>query len=295
MMQTGPEKVTMVPLADIEVMNPRDRNQRIYREIVDNIRRVGLKKPITVTPRKDPSGRIRYRLVCGEGRLNAYRIAGQTHIPALVIEVDDADAYVMSLVENIARRHAQPLEILARINALLQKGYSTSQIVQKTGLSIQYVDGTAFLLKHGEERLLVAVQRGTIPFNVAIDLVKASQTDEELGRVLQEAYERKDLRGRQLLLAKRLAERRKHFGKDLGGGALRRKAYSASSLVKTYNKEVERQRQMVRKSELSQNMLVLIVEALRQLFQDEDFYNVLRAEVLDTLPRFLEQRIRGTT
>ncbi|NBT82737.1 MAG: ParB/RepB/Spo0J family partition protein, partial [Betaproteobacteria bacterium] len=146
MMQPGPETVTMVPLDDIEVMNPRDRNQRMYREIVENIRRIGLKKPITVTPRKDASGRIRYRLVCGEGRLNAYRSAGQTHIPALVIEVDDADAYVMSLVENIARRHAQPLEILARINALLQKGYSTAEIVQKTGLSIQYVDGTAFLL-----------------------------------------------------------------------------------------------------------------------------------------------------
>ena len=59
--------------------------------------------------------------------------------------------------------------------------------------------------------------------------------------------------------------------------------------------EVERQRQMVRKAEHSQNMLVLITEALRQLLQDEDFYNVLRAEGLDTLPRFLEQRIRGTT
>lgn len=44
MMQTGPEKVTMVALADIEVMNPRERNQRVYREIVENIRRIGLKK-----------------------------------------------------------------------------------------------------------------------------------------------------------------------------------------------------------------------------------------------------------
>ena len=41
MMQTGPEKVTMVALADIEVMNPRERNQRVYREIVENIRRIG--------------------------------------------------------------------------------------------------------------------------------------------------------------------------------------------------------------------------------------------------------------
>ena len=52
---------------------------------------------------------------------------------------------------------------------------------------------------------------------------------------------------------------------------------------------------MVRKAEHSQNMLVLITEALRQLLQDEDFFNVLRAEGLDTLQRFLEQRIRGTS
>jgi ParB family chromosome partitioning protein len=138
------------------------------------------------------------------------------------------------------------------------------------------------------------VQRGTIPFNVAIDLVKASQTDEELGRVLQEAYERKDLRAGNCCLPSALPSGANTLAK-IWAVAHCAKAYSASSLVKTYNKEVERQRQMVRKAEHSQNMLVLITEALRQLLQDEDFYNVLRAEGLDTLPRFLEQRIRGTT
>ena len=45
-----------------------------------------------------------YLLVCGEGRLNAFRILGETHIPALVVDVTDEDAFIMSLAENIARR-----------------------------------------------------------------------------------------------------------------------------------------------------------------------------------------------
>ena len=54
-------------------------------------------------------------LVCGEGRLNAFRILGETHIPALAVDVTDEDAFIMSLAENIARRGYIHLEILADI------------------------------------------------------------------------------------------------------------------------------------------------------------------------------------
>ena len=123
-MMTGtPDSVTMVPIDKIEILNSRDRNMKVFEEIVDNIRAIGLKKPITVTERPtenedDPS----YLLVCGEGRLNAFRMLGETHIPALVIDVNDEDAFIMSLAENIARRGYRPLEILADIEALLNRG-----------------------------------------------------------------------------------------------------------------------------------------------------------------------------
>jgi hypothetical protein len=51
-MMTGtPESVTFVPISRIEVLNSRDRNMKVFEEIVDNIRNIGLKKPITVTER----------------------------------------------------------------------------------------------------------------------------------------------------------------------------------------------------------------------------------------------------
>lgn len=54
---------------------------------MDNLRSIGLKKPITVTERPGQDGKLSYHLVCGEGRLNAFRILGETHIPALVVDV----------------------------------------------------------------------------------------------------------------------------------------------------------------------------------------------------------------
>jgi len=76
-----------VPISRIEVLYSRDRNMKVFEEIVDNIRSIGLKKPITVTERPGPDGQVSYHLVCGEGRLNAFRILGETHIPALVVDV----------------------------------------------------------------------------------------------------------------------------------------------------------------------------------------------------------------
>ena len=87
-----PETVTLVPVNRIEVLNSRERNGKIFNEIVENIRAIGLKKPITVTQRPNSDGEPNYLLVCGEGRLNAFRILGQSHIPALVVDVSDEDA-----------------------------------------------------------------------------------------------------------------------------------------------------------------------------------------------------------
>jgi ParB family chromosome partitioning protein len=44
-----PERVTLIPIERIEVLNSRDRNAKVFEEIVENIQDIGLKKPITVT------------------------------------------------------------------------------------------------------------------------------------------------------------------------------------------------------------------------------------------------------
>jgi ParB family chromosome partitioning protein len=48
---------------------------------------------------------------------------------------------------------------------------------------------------------------------------------------------------------------------------------------------------LVKKAEVTQRRLLFIVEAIRELRDDENFSNLLRAERLDKMPAFLEQRI----
>ena len=71
MMTDTPESVTLVPIDRIEVLNYRDRNMKVFEEIVESIQLIGLKKPITVAERAGEDGQPKYLLVCGEGRLNA--------------------------------------------------------------------------------------------------------------------------------------------------------------------------------------------------------------------------------
>jgi ParB family chromosome partitioning protein len=48
---------------------------------------------------------------------------------------------------------------------------------------------------------------------------------------------------------------------------------------------------MVLKAEHAQQRLLLVVQGLNNMFADEHFVNLLRAEDLDTLPRYLAERI----
>ena len=292
MMPDTPDSVTMVPIDRIEVLNSRDRNMKVFEEIVENIRTIGLKKPITVTERDGADGTPAFLLVCGEGRLNAFRLLGETHIPALVIAVSDEDAFIMSLAENIARRGHRPLEILADIELLLARDYTIDDIIQRTGLSQKYVRDIVFLLEKGEERLIEAVQNNTIPLTAALEIARAKNDDGDLGDMLEEAYKTGQLKGHQLTDAKRLMEKRRDKGPK--SAARPKLPNSAHSLVKTYQKEVARQHKMVLKAEHAHQQLLLVVQGLKALFADENFVTLLRAEGLDTLPKYLADRIETT-
>ncbi len=185
--QHAPGEVRMIPVDQIEVINPRERNGHVFDEIVGNIGAIGLKKPIKVTPRATADGVEKFLLVCGEGRLKAFRSLGETTIPALVVDVSDEDAFIMSLAENIARRQCRPLELLTGIQQLQEQGYAPKLIAEKTGLTQSYVQGILTLLHHGEERLVIAVEKGRIPLNAALTIVGAGDDDTAIQAALQEA------------------------------------------------------------------------------------------------------------
>jgi ParB family chromosome partitioning protein len=292
-MTNEPDAITvqMIPIEQITVLNPRVRNPKVFRLIVDSISKVGLKRPITVSRSNISDGKLTYELVCGQGRLEAFISLGQQEIPAIVIEVSEEDCLIMSLVENIARRQHRPMELLREIGELKKRGYSYAQIAKKTDLSYDYVHSIGRLLEEGEERLLIAVETGTIPISVAIDI---ADTDAEgVQHALALAYENGLLRGKKLLTAKRIVEQRQRRGKAArhSSSIKGRGRMSSDALVRAYEQEADRQRLLIKRAEITQDRLLFIVEAMRTLLADENFVTLLRAESLKTMPRPLADLI----
>lgn len=289
-------KVVMIPVDQITVINPRVRNRKVFSEITSNIAEIGLKRPITVTRHDDEGGGSRYTLVCGQGRLEAYQALGQRDIPALIIEASTDDCLVMSLVENLARRQHRAVDLLHDIEGLKRRGYTETNISDKTGLSVEYVKGILRLLQNGELRLVRAVETNQIPLSIAVEIAGAADTETQT--ILQQAYEKKLLRGQRFMAAKRLIEQRQRRGKGLRrgerqDGKRRGRTLSANALIKAYQEDVDRKRLLIRKAAASKNRLVFVVEALRKLFADENLLNLLRAEGLDTLPKNVSLRLES--
>ena len=286
--------VQMIPIDQINVLNPRSRNKIVFQSIVSNISNLGLKRPITVACRTEPADGKLYDLVCGQGRLEAFAALGQTEIPAIVKEASKEECFLMSLVENIARRQLRPLELLREISSLKSRGYSTAEIAHKIDVHKSYVTGISHLLKDGEERLISAVETGRIPLSVAIQI---ANTDEDgIQQALCQAYEDKTLRGRKLLAVRRIIEARTANGKSPKPGVRRKvdRLQSAEGLVRVYRQEADRQKLLIKKSQLTEHRLLLILSALKNLFRDENFVTLLRAEGLDTIPAPLAEKIQIT-
>ncbi len=290
-------EIRMIPLEQITVVNPRDRGKKKFKQIVSNIAKLGLKKPITVTP-AEPSegdgGRDRFYLVCGQGRYEAVEMLGQSEIPAIIVHVSKEKLLLMSLVENLARRQHSCVELVHEIESLKDRGYTFAEIAKKTDLDVTYVRGIIKLIKKGEERLLQAVEKGQVPVSVAVTI--ATSDDHDIQRALTEAYEANDLRGKKLLAARRLIEKRRTNGKTLRGGPRKSNgtAVSSKKLLQTYQKETARQRIVIQKSKLCETRLLFVVSALRQLLEDDNLVNLLRAESLDTMPAYLAGELNGS-
>ncbi len=285
-------KIVMIPVDKIRVINPRSRNKVKFEKIKTNITNIGLKRPIKVSCRSENDGDDGYDLICGQGRLEAFIALGHKEVPAIVVDVPREERLLMSLVENIARRIPRTIEMVRQVGMLRDMGYNNTQISKKIDMEYSMVGGIIRLLDNGEERLLNAVEKNQIPISVAITI--ASSDDAHIQKALTEAYEKKLIQGKAVLTARKIIEQRNIYGKSQRRGPRKSPLNfpTSDSIVRAYNKEAQRQKLMVKKAKLCETRLIVIVNALRHIYSDENFVNLLRAEGLDTLPAYLAENIR---
>lgn len=92
---------------------------------------------------------------------------------------------------------------------------------------------------------------------------------------------------------KRVVEQRKFFGRN---GSLRAKNgvkhASVDSIVLAYKRESQRQRLMIKKNKICEVRLAAVSAAFNFLMADENFVNLLRAEGLSTMSKYLAERAK---
>lgn len=286
------EEIKMIPLDQIRVLNPRHRDQKKFALILQSIKNLGLKKPIQVSLRDASEGEgLTYDLVCGQGRMEAFRALGHSEIPAVVVQISKEDRLLRSLAENMARRNPAPIEMLTEIERLKAEGLTVKEISRRIDIDTTTIHDLLVLKKAGELRLLDAVLNGRIPITVAVEIARTDGI--EMQRELLKACEQRKLTQQALRMIRNVMNRRRLIGKQQGNGPRLSKQTrtSADSLVNAYRRESQKQKLMVKKARYCEERLMFVVGAFRRLMADEHFVTLLRAENLPTMPKDLWKRV----
>ena len=138
--------VSTLPLREIEPdkNQPRkDFDEQALSELADSIARHGLLQPIAV--RATAGGA--YKIIAGERRWRAARLAGLSEVPVVIKDVSDTEAMELALIENLQREDLDPVEEAMGYRQLMDKCELTQeQAAQKIGKSRSAVANSLRLL-----------------------------------------------------------------------------------------------------------------------------------------------------
>ena len=140
-----------IPQAMIVPNSNQPRKRFDYDELenlAQSIRENGILQPITVRKREDK----KYELVSGERRLRAARLVGMVKIPSIVINIDDKNSAMFSIIENLQRQSLDFFEEAEAIEKLVgEYAMSREEVAQKLGLAPSTVSNKLRILRLPEE------------------------------------------------------------------------------------------------------------------------------------------------
>ena len=128
------EEITGLTYIEIDLLTKgkfqprRDMNSVQLDELAASIKQQGIMQPIVVRP----TGGGKYEIIAGERRWRAAKIAELTKVPVIVRHVEDADAVVLALIENIQREDLNPVEEAIALQRLMEDFDLTQQEVADT-------------------------------------------------------------------------------------------------------------------------------------------------------------------
>jgi ParB family chromosome partitioning protein len=171
--------INRIPVDDIEP-NPkqprRDFDEQSLNDLANSIRLHDIIQPVTVS--KLSSGK--FRLISGERRLRAAKIAGIKDIPAYVRQTNDSQLLELALLENLQREDLNAMEVSLSYKRMMEElDYTQEQVAERMGKDRSTVANFIRLLKLPPD-IQLAVRNGELSMGHARALINVDTVDKQL-------------------------------------------------------------------------------------------------------------------
>lgn len=166
---------TLIKLSKIEPNEEQPRkkfDEESLQELADSIKEYGILQPLLVKKNGDM-----YRIIAGERRWRAAKIAGLKEIPVIIREYDRQQSVEIALIENVQRADLNPIEEAFAYQQLMQEfGLKQEEIASRVGKNRATITNSIRLLKLAEpvQKLLIdgAISSGHARALLGIDDAK---------------------------------------------------------------------------------------------------------------------------
>lgn len=112
------------------------------KELSESIKLHGIIQPLVVNAMGD-----RYMIIAGERRYRAAKMAGMTHVPAIIKNYSPQEVREISLIENLQREDLNPIEAAKAIKALMDEfGLTQDETAKRIGKNRSTIANTLRLL-----------------------------------------------------------------------------------------------------------------------------------------------------
>jgi len=171
--------VLRLPVENIET-NPkqprRDFDEQALKELAHSIEMHDLIQPVTVSKLHGN----KYRLISGERRLRAAKMAGLKDVPAYIRQANDQELLELALLENLQREDLNAIEIALSYKRMMDElDHTQEEVAERMGKDRSTVTNYLRLLKLPPD-IQVAVRNGEISMGHARALINVDKIDQQL-------------------------------------------------------------------------------------------------------------------
>ena len=205
------EGAVSVRVSEIEPNRDQPRKEfdsEALSELADSISQHGVLQPLLLRPMITGG----YRIVAGERRWRAARMAGLTEVPAVIREMSDTEEMLFALIENLQREDLTPLEEARGYRTLIEaQDFTQEEVSQAVGKSRPAITNALRLLNLPED-IQQMLENGEITAGHARTLL-SFKTEEGMRLGAKKAKEGASVRGLEAL-AKRMNEQKEALAKN---------------------------------------------------------------------------------